>query len=69
MCDYSTRRSAFHFSVFIGLWAFFSLQLYARRHFLFPPKSIDVYNERVMAIVRCEAQVRTGYSEALSFSL
>ncbi|CAA7397271.1 unnamed protein product [Spirodela intermedia] len=31
-------------------------ELYARRHFLFPPKSIDVYNERVMAIVRCEAQ-------------
>lgn len=32
-------------------------QLYARRHFLFPPLSIDVYNERVMSIVRCEAQV------------
>uniref|UniRef100_A0A1D1YXJ9 Mini-ribonuclease 3 n=1 Tax=Anthurium amnicola TaxID=1678845 RepID=A0A1D1YXJ9_9ARAE len=31
-------------------------ELYARRHFLFPPKSIDVYNEHVMAIVRCEAQ-------------
>ncbi|XP_078439143.1 uncharacterized protein LOC144709461 [Wolffia australiana] len=31
-------------------------ELYARRHFLYPPKSIDVYNERVMAIVRCEAQ-------------
>lgn len=33
------------------------MQLYARRHFLFPPLSIDVYNERVMSIVRCEAQV------------
>ncbi|KAK9101287.1 hypothetical protein Scep_024717 [Stephania cephalantha] len=31
-------------------------ELYARRHFLFPPLSIDEYNERVMAIVRCEAQ-------------
>lgn len=31
-------------------------EFYARRHFLYPPKSIDVYNERVMAIVRCEAQ-------------
>lgn len=31
-------------------------ELYARRHFLFPPLSIDVYNERVMSIVRCEAQ-------------
>ncbi|KAK1310754.1 hypothetical protein QJS10_CPA08g00495 [Acorus calamus] len=31
-------------------------ELYARRHFLFPPSSIDVYNDRVMAIVRCESQ-------------
>ncbi|KAF6174882.1 hypothetical protein GIB67_026370 [Kingdonia uniflora] len=30
--------------------------LYARRHFLFPPLSIDEYNARVMAVVRCEAQ-------------
>ncbi|XP_077225473.1 uncharacterized protein LOC143859948 [Tasmannia lanceolata] len=31
-------------------------ELYARRHFLFPTQSIDEYNARVMAIVRCEAQ-------------
>ena len=34
-----------------------NLQLYARRHFLFPPLSIDEYNERVTSVVRCEAQV------------
>ncbi|GAU40845.1 hypothetical protein TSUD_111770 [Trifolium subterraneum] len=32
-------------------------ELYARRHFLFPPLSIEEYNDRVMAVVRCEAQV------------
>lgn len=31
-------------------------ELYARRHFLFPPLSIDEYNARVVAVVRCEAQ-------------
>ncbi|OMO70825.1 hypothetical protein CCACVL1_18650 [Corchorus capsularis] len=31
-------------------------ELYARRHFLFPPLSIDEYNERVTSVVRCEAQ-------------
>ncbi|KAK4267322.1 hypothetical protein QN277_024117 [Acacia crassicarpa] len=31
-------------------------ELYARRHFLFPPLSIEDYNNRVMALVRCEAQ-------------
>ncbi|XP_037497705.1 mini-ribonuclease 3 isoform X1 [Jatropha curcas] len=31
-------------------------ELYARRHFLFPPLSIDEYNDRVTAVVRCEAQ-------------
>ncbi|RDX76630.1 mrnC, partial [Mucuna pruriens] len=31
-------------------------ELYARRHFLFPPLGIEEYNARVMAIVRCEAQ-------------
>eukprot|EP00262_Sarcandra_glabra_P010302 TRINITY_DN2540_c0_g1_i1.p1 TRINITY_DN2540_c0_g1~~TRINITY_DN2540_c0_g1_i1.p1 ORF type:complete len:229 (+),score=36.72 TRINITY_DN2540_c0_g1_i1:39-725(+) len=31
-------------------------ELYARRHFLFPPLSIDDYNDRVIAVVRCEAQ-------------
>ncbi|RWR77610.1 mini-ribonuclease 3 isoform X1 [Cinnamomum micranthum f. kanehirae] len=31
-------------------------ELYARRHFLFPPHSIEVYNDRVKAVVRCEAQ-------------
>ncbi|XP_061371085.1 uncharacterized protein LOC133313697 isoform X2 [Gastrolobium bilobum] len=31
-------------------------ELYARRHFLFPPLSIEEYNGRVMAVVRCEAQ-------------
>ncbi|CAK8535907.1 unnamed protein product [Lathyrus sativus] len=31
-------------------------ELYARRHFLFPPLSIEEYNNRVMAVVRCEAQ-------------
>ncbi|CAN1827218.1 Mini-ribonuclease 3 [Linum perenne] len=31
-------------------------ELYARRHFLFPPLNIDEYNDRVMAVVRCEAQ-------------
>ncbi|KAK9281075.1 hypothetical protein L1049_003968 [Liquidambar formosana] len=31
-------------------------ELYARRHFLFPPLNIEEYNDRVMAVVRCEAQ-------------
>lgn len=31
-------------------------ELYARRHFLFPPLSIEEYNDRVIAVVRCEAQ-------------
>ncbi|XP_020872509.1 uncharacterized protein LOC9298836 [Arabidopsis lyrata subsp. lyrata] len=31
-------------------------ELYARRHFLFPPLSIEDYNDRVRAVVRCEAQ-------------
>ncbi|KAL1538203.1 hypothetical protein AAHA92_26973 [Salvia divinorum] len=31
-------------------------ELYARRHFLFPPLNIEDYNDRVMAVVRCEAQ-------------
>ncbi|KAJ4717904.1 Ribonuclease III family protein [Melia azedarach] len=31
-------------------------ELYARRHFLFPPLSIEEHNDRVMAVVRCETQ-------------
>ncbi|KAK1358389.1 RNase III domain-containing protein [Heracleum sosnowskyi] len=31
-------------------------ELYARRHFLFPPLNIEEYNDQVMAVVRCEAQ-------------
>lgn len=31
-------------------------ELYARRHFLFPPLSINEYNHCVMALVCCEAQ-------------
>ncbi|KAL5698755.1 hypothetical protein ACHQM5_029749 [Ranunculus cassubicifolius] len=31
-------------------------ELYARRHFLYPPLSIEQFNDRVMAVVRCEAQ-------------
>ncbi|CAA7015523.1 unnamed protein product [Microthlaspi erraticum] len=31
-------------------------EIYARRHFLFPPLSIEEYNDRVQAVVRCEAQ-------------
>ncbi|KAJ3701415.1 hypothetical protein LUZ61_005120 [Rhynchospora tenuis] len=31
-------------------------ELYARRHFLYPPLSINEYNERVMKVVRCESQ-------------
>nr|AIU93278.1 putative Mini-RNaseIII like protein [Cunninghamia lanceolata] len=31
-------------------------ELYARRHFFFPPLSINEYNRRVMALVCCEAQ-------------
>ncbi|KAA8541691.1 hypothetical protein F0562_022843 [Nyssa sinensis] len=31
-------------------------ELYARRHFLFPPLNIEEYNDHVMAVVRCEAQ-------------
>ncbi|CAL0332421.1 unnamed protein product [Lupinus luteus] len=31
-------------------------ELYARRHFLFPPLGIEEYNVRVTAVVRCEAQ-------------
>lgn len=37
------------------------LQLYARRHFLFPPLSIEDYNDRVRAVVRCEAQVLSSF--------
>lgn len=33
------------------------MQLYARRHFFFPPLNIEEYNDRVTAVVRCEAQV------------
>ncbi|XP_021294291.1 uncharacterized protein LOC110424113 [Herrania umbratica] len=31
-------------------------ELYTRRHFLFPPLSIEEYNDRVTSVVRCEAQ-------------
>ncbi|PON48135.1 Ribonuclease III domain containing protein [Parasponia andersonii] len=31
-------------------------ELYARRHFLFPPLNIEEFNDRVTAVVRCEAQ-------------
>ncbi|KAK4747218.1 hypothetical protein SAY87_026255 [Trapa incisa] len=31
-------------------------ELYARRHFLFPPLNIEEYNDHVMSVVRCEAQ-------------
>uniref|UniRef100_A0A2P2JYF3 Uncharacterized protein LOC105114340 n=1 Tax=Rhizophora mucronata TaxID=61149 RepID=A0A2P2JYF3_RHIMU len=31
-------------------------ELYSRRHFLSPPLKIEEYNDRVMAVVRCEAQ-------------
>ncbi|XP_073146678.1 uncharacterized protein [Henckelia pumila] len=31
-------------------------ELYARRHFLLPPLDIEEFNNRVMAVVRCEAQ-------------
>ncbi|KAL1200721.1 hypothetical protein V5N11_010830 [Cardamine amara subsp. amara] len=31
-------------------------EIYARRHFIFPPLSIEEYNDRVRAVVRCEAQ-------------
>ncbi|KAF2615575.1 hypothetical protein F2Q70_00013863 [Brassica cretica] len=36
----------------------FIYEIYARRHFLFPPLSIEEYNDRVRAVVRCEAQRR-----------
>lgn len=31
-------------------------ELYARRHFLLPPQTLDRYNASVTAVVRCEAQ-------------
>ncbi|GJN32138.1 hypothetical protein PR202_gb20616 [Eleusine coracana subsp. coracana] len=31
-------------------------ELYARRHFFFPPLSINEYNKRVMEVVKCESQ-------------
>ncbi|XP_039846113.1 mini-ribonuclease 3-like [Panicum virgatum] len=31
-------------------------ELYARRHFFFPPLSINEYNKRVMDVVKCESQ-------------
>ncbi|CAH9066846.1 unnamed protein product [Cuscuta epithymum] len=31
-------------------------EIYARRHFLFPPLNIEEHNDRVMAVVRCETQ-------------
>ncbi|ONM28883.1 Ribonuclease III family protein [Zea mays] len=34
----------------------FGVQLYARRHFFFPPLSINEYNKRVMDVVKCESQ-------------
>lgn len=33
------------------------MQLYVRRHFLTPPQTMDKFNQRVMALVCCEAQV------------
>lgn len=42
------------------------MQLYARRHFLFPPLSIEEYNDRVMAVVRCEAQVRDYFIDFIN---
>ncbi|XP_031104324.1 uncharacterized protein LOC116007728 isoform X1 [Ipomoea triloba] len=48
-------RSAFNAAslAYIGDCIF---ELYARRHFLFPPLNIEEHNKRVMAVVRCEAQ-------------
>jgi len=34
------------------------MQLYDRRHFLFPLLSLDEHNDCVIAVVRCEAQVQ-----------
>nr|GMC70883.1 Ribonuclease III domain-containing protein [Ipomoea batatas] len=50
-------RSAFNAAslAYIGDCIF---ELYARRHFLFPPLNIEEHNKRVMAVVRCEAQSR-----------
>ncbi|KAL6568242.1 hypothetical protein OROHE_003926 [Orobanche hederae] len=47
-------------------------ELYARRHFLFPPLNIKEYNDRVMAVVRCEAQLAANepsYSRVLESML
>ncbi|KAL2926317.1 Mini-ribonuclease 3 [Bienertia sinuspersici] len=39
-----------------NLYSAHNMQLYARRHFLAPTLNIEEYNDRVMAVVRCEAQ-------------
>lgn len=49
------------------LMCYSSTQLYARRHFLFPPLSIDVYNERVKSVVRCEGQVSITIADSTVF--
>lgn len=47
----------FNISVYLIPSVSHTMQLYARRHFLFPPLSIEEHNDRVMAVVRCETQV------------
>lgn len=32
------------------------LQMYAKRHFLLPPKTVNALNEKVLGLVRCETQ-------------
>lgn len=41
------------------------MQLYARRHFLFPPLSIEEFNDCVTSVVRCEAQVNCSLTKLL----
>ncbi|KAG6735284.1 hypothetical protein POTOM_062159 [Populus tomentosa] len=45
------------------------MQLYARRHFLFPPSSLEEHNDCVIAVVCCEAQPLNSISAFVNPSI
>ncbi|KAJ0964498.1 hypothetical protein J5N97_025636 [Dioscorea zingiberensis] len=55
-CSQSEETSAIYNAASLAYMGDCIYELYARRHFLFPPLSINEYNDRVMKVVRCEAQ-------------
>ncbi|EFH70748.1 hypothetical protein ARALYDRAFT_314742 [Arabidopsis lyrata subsp. lyrata] len=56
--DYSIKTATMSlcYFLYLSLAVLGYKNIYARRHFLFPPLSIEEYNDRVRAVVRCEAQ-------------